>query len=584
MDLLKNKDKLEKAIIKHAIINAVQHNNQANPKAIIGKIIAEFPDSKKDMKNISIKINKLTSEVNKLSANDQNKLYEDKFKEDFEQKQEQKKQEQEEQKENMKDLDNVDKKKGVIMRLAPSPSGPMHIGHAITGGLTSLYVKKYGGKFILRIEDTNSDNIYTPAYKLLPEDADWVFGNVTDVWIQSDRLQIYYDYAEKLINLDKVYICTCSQEQFKKYSESMKDCPCRKNTIKQNLELWQKMFDKKKGFKEGEAVVRFKANMQDPNPAMRDFPLVRINDNKHPRQNYKYRVWPLMNLCVTVDDIEAKMTHIIRAKDHADNAKRQKMMYDALGIKKFPETYFLGRWNFEGLEISCSKTKARIEKGEFSGWDDIRVPFLRALRRRGYQPEAFMKCTKLTGLSPVDKTIKGDDFFKMLNAFNKEIIDPIAKRLFIITNKKAIKIKNAPERKIELDLHPDAHKGGRKFVTKDSFYIEKSDYDNIMKNKTKVHRLMDCCNFIVEKDKFVFHSQDYEDYKNAKNRGIILHFLPNDKSNIDIKILDENAKWIKAIAEPSVSKIKQDEIVQFERFAFCKLDNKKNLEFWYGHR
>jgi len=83
------------------------------------------------------------------------------------------------------------------MRFAPSPSGPMHIGHAITGGMTALYVKKYGGKFILRIEDTNSDNIDIEAYDMLPEDAEWIFGNVTEVWIQSDRMEVYYSYAKK---------------------------------------------------------------------------------------------------------------------------------------------------------------------------------------------------------------------------------------------------------------------------------------------------------------------------------------------------------------------------------------------------
>ena len=103
--------------------------------------------------------------------------------------------------------------------------------------------------------------------------------------------------------------------------DNRKACNCRSLSVKENLERWKKMLDKK-GYKTGEVVLRFKSSMQDSNPAMRDFPLARINETPHPLQKKKYRVWPLMNLAVTVDDIELKMTHVIRGKDHKDNAKR----------------------------------------------------------------------------------------------------------------------------------------------------------------------------------------------------------------------------------------------------------------------
>jgi len=86
----------------------------------------------------------------------------------------------------------------------------------------------------------------------------------------------------------------------------------------------------KKGFKMGEAVLRFKSKegMKHKNPAMRDFPLARINETSHARQKNKYRVWPLMNLSVTVDDIEMKIDSYYSWKDHKDNAERQKMIYE----------------------------------------------------------------------------------------------------------------------------------------------------------------------------------------------------------------------------------------------------------------
>jgi glutamyl-tRNA synthetase len=547
-----------------ALQNAVKFNGKANPGAVIGHILGSHPEAKANMKEIAKEVNAIIKEVNKIPAAEQLKELQKNAPELLIEKVKEEKHE-------LKELEDVDLKKGVVMRFAPSPSGPMHIGHAIIGGLTSLYVKKYGGKFILRIEDTNSDNIATEAYDMLPKDAEWIFGNVTDVWIQSDRMKIYYEYVEKLIDKDAVYVCTCSQEEFKKYTETMTECPCRNLNKKEQLSRWKKMFDKK-AFKEGDAVLRFKADMQDKNPAMRDFPLARINDSEHPRQKSKYRVWPLMNLAVTVDDIEAGMTHTIRGKDHADNAKRQEKIYNVLGLK-YPVSYFIGRYNFEGLEISCSKTKAKIKEGIYTGWDDIRVPFLVALKRRGYQPEAFIKYTLLTGLSPVDKTVPAEEFFKSINSFNKEIIEKQANRYFFIQDPKKIKIKNAPEMSVELDLHPDLkERGKRKLKTNDEFYVE----DDIEKGKN--YRFMHLFNF---KDNS-FVSEELDDKLHAK----MIHWLPVSDDLVEVEVMMDNAELIKGLGEPSLRNVKLGDIIQFERKFFCRLDKKESnkLIFWYTHR
>ena len=136
------------------------------------------------------------------------------------------------------------------------------------------------------------------------------------------------------------------------------------------------------------------------------------------RQKNKYRVWPLMNLAVAVDDIEMKMTHIIRAKDHRDNAVRQKMLYDALG-KEFPWTAFLGRFKFKDMDLSTTKMRRAIEKGEYSGWDDLRLPTIASLKKQGYKPYAFWKFAEQVGLSESDKVIDRGEYFKLLSSFNK---------------------------------------------------------------------------------------------------------------------------------------------------------------------
>src|SRR3989338_965351 len=121
---------------------------------------------------------------------------------------------------------------------------------------------------------------------------------------------------------------------------------------------------KEDNYKEGVAVLRFKSSMADKNPAMRDFPLARINETEHPLQKKKYRVWPLMNLAVSVDDIEMGMTHIIRAKEHRDNAQRQEMIYKVLG-KKYPWTAFLGRWHIKGMRLSATEITQGVKDGKY---------------------------------------------------------------------------------------------------------------------------------------------------------------------------------------------------------------------------
>jgi len=234
-----------------------------------------------------------------------------------------------------------------------------------------LYTLKYGGEFYIRIEDTNPDNIFPPAYEMIKNEATWLTKGKAKIIIQSERMEMYYKYIKKLLEKEAAYVCTCDSEEFKDLLLKKKPCPCRELEKKEQLERWKKML---KDYKQGEAVVRFKSDLKDKNPAMRDFPLARINETIHPLQKRKYRVWPLMNLAVATDDMEQGMTHIIRGKDHKDNGKRQKMIYKALGKeKKYPWTAYIGRLHFKDLELSSSKIRTGIEEGKFTGWDDERL-------------------------------------------------------------------------------------------------------------------------------------------------------------------------------------------------------------------
>jgi len=401
-----NKKELEIKTRAYALKNALAYKGKAQQGAVISSLFNEGL-KKEEVKKFAKDISKIVNEVNKLSLEEQEEEFGNLKKDVSERKV----------REGLEELPNV-KKAGIITRFAPSASGPFHIGHAMTLGLIYVYVKKYGGKLYVRIEDTNPENIYRPAYKMLKEESKWLTNGKAKIIIQSERMNLYYKYAKKLIKKKSAYVCKCSGDDFRKYVKEKKNCPCRKLSVKKNLERWEKMLGG--DFSEGEAVLRFKSlnGMKDKNPAMRDFPLARINLTKHPLQKKKYKVWPLMNLAVTVDDIELGMTHIIRGKDHKDNAKRQEMIYKILG-KKFPWTSFMGRIKFKDLELSTTKIKEAIEKGKFKGWDDKRLPTIISLKKQGYKPQAFWKFSKQVGLSETDKIIDKEEYFKLLNAFNR---------------------------------------------------------------------------------------------------------------------------------------------------------------------
>jgi glutamyl-tRNA synthetase len=561
-------------ILLLALENAVKYEGKASVGSVIGKLISLEPglkDDKEKMAKVSKEIGAVVKEVNAMSFEDQKKKFESLGGEITKEKKERKSV--------LPRLKTTGKP--VVLRFEPSPSGPLHIGHAYVISLNYEYSREYQGKMILRISDTNASNINPASYELIPEDAKWLTHNgISDVVIQSDRINIYYDYALKFINAGHCYICTCSSENFKEYVQKQEDCPCRSLSVEQNVKRWHDMFTK---YNEGDAVMRFKTDMRHKNPAMRDFPLFRVNDDEHARTGKKYRVWPLMNFAVLVDDHDMGVTHILRAKDHADNAKRQEMMYKAMGWD-VPETLFVGRINFEDLEVSCSKTRAKIEAGEFTGWDDIRLPFLLALRKRGYQPEAFIRHALDVGVSLNDKTVSKKDFFKAINFFNKEILEAKSDRYFFVADPVLVHINSAPELEVVLDFHPTLRKGGRLFHCDDEYYLAKEDVSSFKKGE--LIRLMDCINIEVAeplpKLRTKFHSEEFEQ---VKGKARLIHWLPKNEA-VKVDVVMDDGSVTSGFGEKLLNDLNEGDIVQFMRFGFCRLDKveEDKLVFWFAHK
>ncbi len=567
---------MREIILPYALLNAFKHGGKASAGAVLGHVLAAQPELKSRIKEVQQEIATTLAEVNSLSKDDQLRQLTNIAPSLLEEKKEEKKTE-------LKELPNATRGK-VVMRFAPSPSGPLHIGHAYLLLLNSEYVKKYEGKLILRLEDTNPSNIDAGAYKMIEEDAQWLTkNNVASVVIQSDRLHLYYDYAEKLVRNGKAYVCICEPDAWKEIMTKKMSCSCRELPTIENTKRYHALFI---SYKTGEAVLRLKTDITHKNPAMRDFALMRINEEEHPRTKRKHRVWPLMNFAVAVDDHDLGITHTVRAKDHMDNEKKQRCLFEALNWS-MPEHCYVGRINFKDLDISKTKTKELIRQGVYSGWDDIRLPFFRALKRRGYQPEAFVRFALEVGLTQNDKTVSEEEFYKNINAFNKDVIDGASNRYFFVEEPKEIVIEGAPDHTTTLLLHPDNPKKGKRILkTHETFYISGPDYDAL--HADTLYRFMDCLNFEKRGGKFFFHSQEYERYKEKGER--IMHWLPkagNAVTNVvNVEVLMPDKTKRIGLGESALKKLYVGDVVQFERFGFVRLDERKKdqLIFWYAHK
>ena len=167
---------LEKKARAYALKNAVAYDGKAQINSVISSLFNEGLKKSEVSKYIK-KISKIVEEINSLTIEQQKTEFE-KLKSEISER---------DVREGLQELPNG--KKGVNMRFAPSASGPLHIGHAMTASLSFLYVKKYGGKFYIRIEDTNPENIYPLSYKMITSEIKWLFGNIAKVMVQSDRMK-----------------------------------------------------------------------------------------------------------------------------------------------------------------------------------------------------------------------------------------------------------------------------------------------------------------------------------------------------------------------------------------------------------
>jgi len=570
-------------IRKIALLNAIHHGGKAQNGPVFGKLLAECPELKTRIKEISSLVNEVVLEVNRLDLDEQKHIVSKKWPEALVM-------EKIEVERKLPPLPNVSKYKRVVTRFSPNPDCAIHLGSARAIILCHEYAKTYNGTFYLRFEDTDPKvkKPRLPFYKSIREDLAWLRCKPDGEFIQSDSLLIYYEHAERLLKEGNAYVCACQPETFRKKILAKKPCPCRRLPPEENLTRWKHMLNGEYG--EGEAVVRVKTDLDHPNPAVRDWPALRIIDtekNPHPRVGSKYRVWPLYNFACGIDDHLMGVTHIIRGKEHLTNQTRQEYLYKYFGWE-YPETIHYGRLKITGAFLSKSKIVEGMKTGFFKSWDDPRLATFAALRRRGIIPGAIRLLMIDVGPKTADVTLSWENLY----AHNRKLIDPEANRYFFVHNPIKLTVKNIPHGyKVKLHLHPDyPERGFRQFEIeprngKALFWISSQDM-NLVEIGRKI-RLMGLFNIQITKSgkeqvDATFHSESHEE---AKKLGApLIHWLPID-NGISCEVVMPDASIAEGVAEKSCKKLKPSTIVQFERFGFIRIDQlDEKLTCYFAHR
>ncbi|XP_076886052.1 glutamate--tRNA ligase, chloroplastic/mitochondrial-like [Bidens hawaiensis] len=283
--------------------------------------------------------------------------------------------------------------KQVRVRFAPSPTGNLHVGGARTALFNYLYARSKGGKFILRIEDTDLERSTKESEEAVLRDLSWLglawdegpgIGGDCGPYRQSERNDLYKQYADKLLQSGQVYRCFCSNEEL----EQMKEIAKEKQLPPVYSGKWATATDEEvqeelaKGTpctyrfrvpKEGSLKINdlIRGEVSWNLDTLGDFVVMRSNGQ------------PVYNFCVTVDDATMAITHVIRAEEHLPNTLRQALIYEALG---FPMPSFA----HVSLILAPDRSKLSKRHGATS---------VGQYREMGYLPQAIVNYLALLGWS-----------------------------------------------------------------------------------------------------------------------------------------------------------------------------------------
>lgn len=282
----------------------------------------------------------------------------------------------------------------VRTRFAPSPTGHLHIGGARTALFNYLFAKRYGGKFILRIEDTDLERSSIESEKVIIESLRWLgiewdegveVGGPYGPYRSTERVDIYKKYVDVLFEKGYAYYCYCTEEELESQRQellSKGQMPrylgkCRNLTEEQKRRFEQEGRKPTVRFKvpEGVKIVvhdLVRGDVEFMSDDIGDFVIVKSDGI------------PTYNFAVVIDDHLMKISHVIRGEEHLSNTPRQILIYNALGFE-LPQ--------FAHVSLILGKDRTKMSKRHGSTW-------VEQYKEQGYLKEGLINFLALLGWSP----------------------------------------------------------------------------------------------------------------------------------------------------------------------------------------
>ncbi len=367
----------------------------------------------------------------------------------------------------------------VHTRFPPEPNGYLHIGHAKSICLNFGIAKEFNGLCNLRFDDTNPCKEEVEFVESIKEDVNWLgFSWDERLYYASDYFEELYEFAVKLIQKGKAYVCDLSAEEIREYrgtlTEPGKDSPYIKRSIQENLELFEKM--RAGEFPDGSRVLRARIDMTSPNLNMRDPVLYRIMHENHHRSGDKWCIYPMYDFAHPLSDAIEKITHSICTMEFEDHRPLYDWFIDQLIEENKPKQYEFARLNLTNTVMSKRKLRQIVEKGFVQGWDDPRMPTISGLRRRGYTPEAIRDFCNRIGVAKANSIVD----VTLLEHCLREDLNKKAPRVMAVLDPIKVVLLNYPENQEEVlkaennPEKPDA--GHRQIMFSKNLYIEREDF------------------------------------------------------------------------------------------------------------
>ena len=369
----------------------------------------------------------------------------------------------------------------VVTRFPPEPNGHLHIGHAKSICLNFGLAADFDGVCHLRFDDTNPSREEMEFVESIQEDVRWLGYDWGDnLFYASDYFGQLYEYATKLIENGKAYVCDLTGDEVREYrgnlTERGKESPYRNRTVEENLNLFKSM--RAGFFEEGSHTLRAKIDMAAPNLNLRDPVLYRILKQTHHRTGDEWPIYPMYDFAHGQSDSIENVTHSVCTLEFEDHRPLYDWFLNELDIYRSQQIEF-ARLNITHMVLSKRRLIELINGGYVNGWDDPRMPTISGLRRRGYTPEALRNFCDRISVARRDNTVE----IALLEHTLRDDLNKRSPRVMGVLDPLKVVIENYPEGKVEdiisTNNPEDLTMGERNVPFTRVVYIEKDDFREV---------------------------------------------------------------------------------------------------------